>query len=529
MLNDEQRHAVMSDSKNILVLAGAGSGKTHTMISRVSRLVQDDVSVANILVLTFTNAAAFEMEERYRKDHKGKIAPNFCTFHSFCYSLITHDKAVRSAVGYTDIPNLPEEAALKMIDTMTKQQCGTRLSKDKLSGKVVLTLKEQFEYDVYWKQFKKLLKSNNYITFDIMCYDVCQLFKEDSSIIQKYKSQYKYIFVDEFQDTDPRQWEFVKSFTDSNLFVVGDVFQAIYAFRGADSSIIKTLSTDPEWETIKLNHNYRSTKQICKFANSINENSDSTYKVELVSSVDGEDVNIESIFNTQYVNPVMSEILSEIGTSNQNQFKSTAILCRTNSEVAAVKQVFDSLSIKYVSNDVHSDLANIAKSIVDETYLVRWLSTKLLSIQYIEYTKLCAIDASYNSEHKFIELYYKQYSIGPLYDSIQRIRQILYSNKLPYQRCFEVFRELGISNRLVDINSDISNEDLLNYIINITETSESSNIYVGTIHSVKGLEYDSVYVLSVNGPSFRLTSEELRNLYYVACTRAKSSLYVYID
>lgn len=528
MLNKEQQQAVMSDSKRILVLAGAGSGKTRTMISRVSRLVNDGVSVANVLVLTFTNAAAFEMEERYRKDHKGRISPNFSTFHAFCYSLISTDKNVRSALGYTEIPNLPDEAVIKMIETQTKQQCGTKLSKEKLSGKSVLTQKEQFEYDIYWKRFKQLLKLSGHITFDIMCYDVCQLFKDDSDIIQKYKEQYKYIFVDEFQDTDPKQWDFIKSFSDSNLFVVGDVFQAIYAFRGADSSIIKSLSTDPEWETIKLNYNYRSTKQICEFANNINKNSDNQYKVELVSDVEGNAVDVQPIFNTQYVNPVMEKILAEISISNQNQFKSVAILCRTNSEVSNVKQIFDSLSVKYISNDIHSDLANIAKSILDSEYLVRWLSTKLSAAQYAEYAKLCIVDETYNSEEKFMELYYTQYQVGPLYDSIQRIRHTLHSNKLQYQKCIDVFKELGISNRLVDITSDTSNEDLLNYIINITEDSKTSNIYVGTIHSVKGLEYDSVYVLGVDGPSFRLTSEELRNLYYVACTRAKSLLYVYI-
>lgn len=227
MLNRAQSEVVQSDAEKLLVLAGAGTGKTTTMLARISRLVDENkVDVQSILVLTFTNAAACEMRDRYRRSHHNQQTPTFCTFHSFCYSLIASNKDIANRLGYfKGTPDIADSTMLRKIHTMCKQKCSVKLSDDKLNGKVAVSKKEQFEKELYWKQYNKLLREQNLITFDIMCYEVCKLFSSNAVVIADYKKRYKYIFVYEFQDTDPKQWDFVSSFTHSNLFVCGDAKQ----------------------------------------------------------------------------------------------------------------------------------------------------------------------------------------------------------------------------------------------------------------------------------------------------------------
>ena len=523
-LNKGQYAAVHSDASKLLILAGAGTGKTYTMLSRISRLVSEGVNPHDILVLTFTNAAAFEMEERYKMNHKGRVPPSFSTFHAFCYRLIVNDDEIRNLVGYTDVPSIPDEHILKEVDTSVRQQCGTKLSSVKISGKGTLTMKEQFEFDLYWKKFKQVLKQRNLITFDIMCYDVCKLFTDFNPVTDKYKDTYKHIFVDEFQDTDPKQWAFVSSFKDANVFIVGDVFQSIYGFRGADSSIIKGLSTNKDWETIRLVENYRSTKQICNYANRINIDAFDSYRLDLESIRDGEDVCILETPYTSYVNPWLREVIADI---TLNLFGTVAILARTNAEVNNVKRILDDMGVMYNTNNNEEHVVGILKSVLDNEYMVGWLSTKLNSTRYVEWIKLCTWDEKYKTFDEFYTLYYNQMYIHEIINTVSTIRRILRDEKLlPYQRCVEILKELGLDNILVNTRAT-DPRDLVDHLIELCRKSSDSSIYVGTIHSVKGLEYDIVHLLGVDGESFQIRGEEMRNLYYVGVTRAKSKLYVY--
>jgi DNA helicase-2/ATP-dependent DNA helicase PcrA len=529
-LNKEQELAVNSRDKRILCLAGAGTGKTYSMISRINRLVDEDkVSTSNILVLTFTNAAAAEMTARYQRDHKGKLSPNFCTFHSFCYQLIARDVNIRNAIGYTEVPTIPTEVQLKSLRVKIKQKLGIKLSDAKLEGDLTLTAKEKFEYDLFWKQFKKSMKQEGYITFDMMCYDVCKLFVDDADVVQSYKNIYKYIFVDEFQDTDKKQFDFISSFTHSDLFVIGDVKQAIYSFRGADSSIIKSLAKDDEWTTIRLVHNYRSTKQICDFANQIGvSDKDPAYNIDLESDVEGNQVHVCPGVETKLANHQLKDCIAN-AIIDRDEFSGTlALLARTNAEVTTIKQILNNLNVTYTTNNKSTDAPDILKSALDDNYMVLWLSTKLNADKYTEYIRLCALDECYKQLDNFLELYRNNWTIYKCADKVYRIRQILDSDQLPYQKCMQIISELRLHNEIINIVSNDST-DIIDYLIEIAEKdiNKDALIYTGTIHSVKGLEYDTVLLFGVDSDSFRLTTEENRNLYYVGATRAKSELYVF--
>lgn len=525
-LNAQQQKAVDLNDDKILCLAGAGTGKTHSMIARISRIVSEGVDPSSILVLTFTNAAAFEMKERYRKIHTKQRPPEFRTFHSFCYSLLVSDKDIRKKLGYNRIPIIADEGMLKRIQTSARMQCGIKLTNKQLDGKSKLTPNQMYELELYNKAVRKLLKKDNLITFDILCYDICALFVEDDPVIFDYKQRYSYIFVDEFQDTDPRQYEFIRSFKSAKLFVVGDALQAIYSFRGADSSIIKRLAEDEQWTTVKLFDNYRSTKQICDFANENSIYADDAYRIAISSNRDGDEVEVIDIFGCDYGEDIDANTFPYILEALENSSGNSAILCRTNKEVSYMINYLDSQGIAYSTGKKNTDAIHILKSSIDNAYMVDWLSTFLNADNYANYIRYMALEPDKDPAKLFVDKFGGTKAIGPRLSTIFNIRRIFKGNGLKVQKCADVLKELGIKDIMIDTEATTVSE-VVEYLIDAIQQDNSSNLYVGTIHSSKGLEYDNVYLVGVEDRCFKLTNEENNNLYYVGITRAKSHLMVF--
>lgn len=526
-LNSQQAEAVNLTAKKILCLAGAGTGKTFSMISRISRLVDEGVDPSSILVLTFTNAAAFEMQQRYRKSHMNQQMPNFRTFHSYCYSLIATDPAIRKSLGYSKVPNIADEYDMQKLSQTALMQSGVHLSKKQIQQGNNLSIQQEYELDLYKKFLDKLLKQENLITFDILCYSVCDLFVKDAECIRNQKEQYKYIFVDEFQDTDPRQYDFVSSFKDANLFVVGDALQAIYSFRGADSSIIKRLANDPEWVTVKLYQNYRSTKPICNFANRMSTYADKSYRIEIASDKDGPTVFVDDGSMVSWNEPVDGIHCESVAVSLTECKGTSAVLCRTNAEVDYMIEFLESRGISCRTGKRNVDATHILKSVLDNRYMIDWLSTFLNANKYAEYIRISFIEDYQNPLQGFLENFGSARGIEERASCVLKIRSILKApGKLAFQRCSDILNVLDIKNVIIDTNA-ITVAEILDYLMSVVNEEESSDIYVGTIHSSKGLEYDNVFLLGVGDKSFKLNSEDNKNLYYVGITRAKTNLYVY--
>lgn len=522
-LNAQQYAVATSNHPKILCLAAAGAGKTHTMVSRLHRLVNDGVDPKSILVLTFTNAAAFEMQHRYIKDITTNDTPTFGTFHAFCYSLIIANSEIRMLLGYADIPRLANPAELKSLAVTVAQQCNIKLSQNKLHGRAMLSPKEQREYEMYWKKYNKLMRSQGLITFDIMCYEICELFRANIPLVAEYKHRYKHVFVDEFQDTDRYQWEFVESFSDSNLYVVGDVFQAIYQFRGGDSTLIKEMSVDPDWEVHKLPINYRSTVEICNYANRINAGADASFYLEMISDRSG--CEVEEIASQ---NHSIENIVDQICTSSHTGSK--AIIARTNAEVESVKYVLDKRMVPYTVKKQDDYISMLLRSAVDEEYAISWVSAYLNMEKFTEYTKLCAIFEEHRSMDNFAKLYGDCWEVKDVLDDYNQVVSILGEGIFPFQKCCAIIDYLHLDIPYSKIaTSAYENAEIVAYLTELYAANSDtvSDLYVGTIHSVKGLEFDVVYVLGVNSDSFKVTSEAMRNLFYVACTRAKHKLVVY--
>lgn len=542
MLNSAQQQAVDCNDKKILCLACAGAGKTQVLISRLWRLVsENDVDPRSILCLTFTRAAAFEMRARYEKLQKAsneamttymQIKPEISTFHAFCYSLVLHDADVRNKIGYKRPPKILEPASVKKYQKEAILQTNVKLPIKKLSRNIKRTRSEEQEFRLYDKAFRRLLKQKNLITFDILCEDVCKLFHSSDDCIAKYLQRYKYIMIDEFQDTDATQVKFMESFKDSSWFCVGDALQNLYSFRGTSNRFIKDYSQDDSWTKIRMDRNYRSTKQICAYANNESVYANPQYRIELVSDKTGEDVVEQYITQSDYSTEPVNQselyyLLSHIVPNHQ-----TAILCRTNAEVECICNFLEDHDVEYTTSKRDSTLENILRSSIDDQYLMDWLSTYMSSDKYANYIRLKTLEPNPNVKW-FVSTFGDIYWIHTYlrYIAVVRKRALaVLSNQMSVKDMISEISELfklDLSSE-VDYSNLTVKEAIEALIAQINETN-LSEVYCGTVHSVKGLEFDDVIISGVKGKHFKLNSEDNLNVYYVAITRAKEHLVVMLN
>ena len=498
MLNKQQQKVVDSTSPKLLCLAGAGTGKTHTMISKIVHYVEDlDVSPSSILCLTFTNAAASEMEARYLSQTTDVGSPYFGTFHKFCYSLIIQDEFIRRHLGYNSVPQVCSESQERLLCDKAQMLASTKLSRKAQALNYKPKPKERFEYRVFQKKLDWLLKTEALITFDRLCYRVCELFEQEHPLILQYLSKYRYVFVDEFQDTDLLQWKFVKSFLkNSHVCVVGDVRQNLYSFRGSTSDIIKQLSKDGGWETIKLEQNYRSSIEICDYANHIVKG----YQDDI------DDIELTSDHHGPKLRHAKTQVFdANIKTVLDDDCESIAIIARTNREVDHIKNICLQEKIPFTTK-LHNNLEGLIASALNEEFYHSYLLSHLPRDIRTETLRNLYLDPNYDImptclKHRS-DIIEEVEAIRES-DNLSEIEQILDSGGM-------TLHEIAESSMLQLATDDV-------------------RLYLGTIHSVKGLEFDSVYVYDVGGKHFKIYNEDMRNLYYVACTRAKSLLTIVSD
>lgn len=531
--NDQQLEAINSKERTILCLAAAGCGKTRTLIARAVRLVDEGVDPSSILCLTFTNAAAFEMKERYKKAPGVDLSlpiPEFRTFHGFCYSLIVKDSVVREKLGYTKIPELCDDNRMKEIKEEVKLQIGCTLSNSILDNDIPLSRKDQEMKNLFQKALIKKLKKDNLITFDIMCYNVCEMFVQNYECVEQYKQKYKYLNVDEMQDCDPKQFRFISSFPAStNFFLVGDVLQGIYQFRNCSNEFIKQLVKAPGWKVIKMFENYRSTQEICDFANNFSRYSKDEFRIVMHGQrSSGEKPEVIYGSFSSYNEPVDKDhlrILVEKLKENKNE---SAILCRTNKECAAVREALKEADIDYSSNSKPKETLDYLEAALSNSYMLEWLSSMLEARDYGDYLRMSALQA--NPDIKwFLANYSRVDKVKTHANKVSEIRNICSNTMIhPMEKFEKITKLLRVKTKCkFEGNEFTPNKEIIDMIKSQVADQQQNSIYVGTIHSAKGLEYDTVYVMGVNDRMFELGSEEMNNLYYVAMTRAKSHLTIF--
>lgn len=528
-LNEQQQLAVDSDSQRILCLACAGAGKTHVLISRICRLVNDGINPDNILCITFTNAAALEMEERYKaRVGKSNKIPEFRTFHSFCYSLLSRNPQVRNAIGYSYTPAIANDAMQKKMEKMAMLQCGLKFSSKDLQSPKELKTKDKEKYEIFYKAYRRQLAKNNLITFNILLEEICKLFYTDDPSILAYKIRYRHIFVDEFQDTDSIQIKFLNSFPNTSFFFVGDALQNLYSFRGTSNKYIKMLSENDDWEKIRMNRNYRSTKQICEYANEHSHYAKDSYRIPLESDKDGVEVNEieDSDYNFDRRFPITNECISSVVEELKSEDMDTAILCRTNAEVTYLQEQLKDYGIATHSDKKKDYVHSILKSAIDDEYFVNWMSVFLNSQAYSNYLLLSAKETKITSEW-FVNNFGKYPQIHELANKVFNVRRLILSTESVDELNEKISDMFGLDSYIFD---DCENKyDAIVDAIKTLDDAEVSGVYCGTVHSVKGLEFDRVIVINAGNPTFGLlgNDEENKNIFYVAVTRAKQKLIVF--
>ena len=587
-LNQNQQQAVVHEKGPMLVLAGAGSGKTSVLTNRIAYLIEQEISPANILAITFTNKAAREMKERVTK----LIGPDaryiqISTFHSFGLKIL---KENYEFLGYEkNFIILDSDDTLTVVKKLMKdlnmnpKYYNARELRSKISSaKNELITPEKFkkqEFDekvvTLYKKYCEKLKAGNSVDFDDLLILPIKLFEISPSILNSYQERYQYILIDEYQDTNEAQYVFSKMLSKKyrNIFAVGDNDQAIYAFRGANYKNILNFEKDyPDCKIILLEENYRSTKTILNAANSVIKHNKLRKDKNLWSNnEEGDKIKyIKTDDEKAEGDYVVKEIkkLKETGTS----YDDIAILYRTNAQSRAMEEALLKANIPYriigsfyfYNRKEIKDLLCYLRLInnpKDDVSLSRVINVPKRGIGNVTIANITARAEENNTSMFEAITSGKELAFKQLIEELTKMSE----NKTLTEIVELVLEKSGLKQELVEEKTleseirlenleefksitknyeneygEVSLDDFLNEISlvsDVTEHDEGNNkVSLMTVHSVKGLEYDDVFIIGMEEGIFPHYNsimegtndaiEEERRLCYVAITRAKKKLWI---
>lgn len=589
-LNDKQLEAVKSTEGPLLVLAGAGSGKTRVLTTRIAYLIKEkNVDPYNILAITFTNKAAKEMKERVIS-LIGNVGYDMqiSTFHSFGLSII---KSHYDKLGYK--PNftiLDSDDTLTLIKKIMKDaNIDSKMFNPKAIKNSISSAKNElispdgyskyvgseFESKVeeVYKQYQDRLLSNNALDFDDLLMKPIELFNNNPSVLKEYQERFKYILIDEYQDTNEAQYLLSKMMSAKykNICVVGDDAQAIYSWRGANYKNILNFEKDyKNPKVIYLEENYRSTKCILNAANDIIKNNiDKKDKNLWTNNEEGPKITYHKALDEKdeafYVSNEIKKLID-----NGTDKKEIAVLYRTNAQSRAMEDAMLASNIPYkvigsfyfYNRREIKDLISYLKLIYnhnDDTSLLRIINVpkRGIGLKTIENLSVKAISNNksiYESIDGGKELIFKDIiedlsksqenlSLTELVDLVldkSGMKQDLISEKsLDADIRLENLEEFkSITRNYEESNGVISLGQFLEDITLVSDIEEHKDnedvVTLMTIHSAKGLEFENVFVIGMeegifphrNSFEFREDLEEERRLCYVAITRAKKNLWL---
>ena len=603
-MNDMQQQAVFQTEGPLLILAGAGSGKTTVLVNRIAYILQCGLCRPwQILAITFTNKAARELKERICLNvPEGGDEIWAATFHSVCSRIL---RRFGDRIGYdshftiydTDDQRKVIKDILKSMSIDEKilphRSVLAAISQAKDEMKTPEDLSKEAGYDLRkvsiakaYAKYEARLKSSNAMDFDDMLLNTVRLFENCPDVLELYQNQFRYIMVDEYQDTNRVQYKFVSMLASKsrNLCVVGDDDQSIYRFRGATiENILSFENTFENAKVIRLEQNYRSTKNILAAANDvIVNNKQRKGKTLWTNNAEGEKITLYTAADERDEGMYIAKAILD-GVAKGRSFSDYAVLYRMNAQSNAVEsaltrsgiphriigghrfldreEIKDMLSyLQVISNpcdDVRltriinkprraigettiTRIANIASALGMSMYDVirdadRFpeLSRNLTNLR--EFYKLISglIEAANSNDYSLAELYdlvlehtnYKDFLIAEKENADERIDNVdeLMSNIVKFEEDYEEEASLDAFLEEIALQTDIDNYD-----------SGADSVTMMTMHSSKGLEFPVVFVVGMEEgifPSYQSTYEpdalnEEHRLAYVAITRAKEELYL---
>ena len=586
-LNKQQKEAVTHIDGPMLVLAGAGSGKTKVLTSRIAYLIENEVNPRNILAITFTNKAAKEMKDRV-VNLIGSSANyiQISTFHSLGLKMIKENYNI---LGYDkNFTILDSDDTLTVVKKIIKEMnlnpqfYNAKAIRNKISSakNELMSVSEfshvEFDKDIVriFEKYNSILKTNNSVDFDDLLVLPIQLLN-NSEVLDRYQELYKYILIDEYQDTNEAQYKFTKKLANKykNIFVVGDNDQAIYAFRGANFKNILNFEKDyPNCKTILLEENYRSTKMILNAANSVIKNNKERKDKNLWSNnPEGNKIKYIQADSDKEEGSYISSKIKELNNSGVN-YEDIAILYRTNAQSRLIEEEMLKNNIPY--RVIGSFYFYNRKEIKDLLCYLRLINNPHDDISL---TRVINVPKRGIGTKTMDNLDAKSNELGiSLFDAISDGKELVFKNLIlkMQEECENlsltemvdlVLNESGMKQELVNektLESEIRLENLeefksitknyeeefgvislsdflneISLVSDMSEHQESKNkVSLMTVHAVKGLEFDYVFVTGMEEGIFphynaindgsRSAIEEERRLCYVAITRAKKDLWL---
>ena len=601
-LNKTQKEAVEAVSGPVLIFAGAGSGKTRVLTHKLYHLVNEGLfKPEEILAVTFTNKAAKEMKERVLKLLKtSDLDLSMGTFHSICARVLREDIDVLGFSRHFAIYDVKDQLDLIKVlyesfeiskNLITPNQLRNQISlfKNKMMDSKELeskakTILEKTVAKIY-KEYQKNLKLNDALDFDDLLTFPLEIFKKKPSVLKKYQKRWKYILVDEYQDTNRAQFQFLTSLAGAheNICVVGDDDQSIYGWRGADvSNILDFEKTFSSCKVFKLEKNYRSTQEILNAATAVVMHNDNRASKNLVAANgSGETLGLlETIDEQEEASAVVSSIEKEIKL-NKRTFNKFSVLYRTNAQSRALEESFIRQGIPYnIIGSVRFYERKEVKNVIAYLRLVvnlkdtislrriinfpaRGIGAKTIDkcVEQAKKDKIEFIDVLKNPNDmeirgKQADALFKFYNIIIKYHDL---RKKLSASELARSLVEEIgilahfkeskepdakdrfdnvaelltsIEEFSVRNPDSELSTFLENVSLQTDIDNWNDTD--NRVTLMTIHSSKGLEFPVVFIAGMDEglfPLFRSLDdkselEEERRLFYVALTRAEEKVYL---
>lgn len=596
-LNEMQR-TIVTDTENAkLVTAGAGSGKTRILTHRICYLINEKgIRQENILAITFTNKATREMKERIEKMVGGVCNVTIKTFHSFCASLLREN--ISKLDGFDRFFSVYDDKAQKDllkkvikdlgVDEDISKKCDYHISNAKNQG---MTPSEYLKDNRYepniedivrvYREYQEQLKINNALDFDDLLLKTLELFETCPQVLAYYQERYKYIHVDEFQDTNLVQYKILKLLGDKyrNVFVVGDEDQCIYCWRGANIGNINEFIKDFNPTIYKLEQNYRSTKNIIKMANTLIKNNTARIdKTLFTENADGEEVTFhqgeDEKDEAEYVARMIYSLksrginLNEIGilmrlTSLSGNFEQKLLNYNIPYKTSGIMKFFERLEVKnilaYLSivvnpkdNDKVTRIINypkrgIGQATIDKLESISRESRRPLTDLIENFRQLDISNTIKNKIEPFSNLLMdlkNAYQTKGLAEFAEYVIDRAEIKEIYSGNTEEDIDRKGNINQLLQFIKDYEylNDDanLADYLESVTlqsdliDDEEENAVSISTIHASKGLEFDYVFLIGLEEGKFPLSRamdsaeelEEERRLMYVGITRAKQKLYL---
>jgi DNA helicase II / ATP-dependent DNA helicase PcrA len=563
-LNSEQKEAVLATDGPMIVLAGAGSGKTRVLTFKVLYLISQRIAnPEDILMVTFTNKAANEMKERIEKYIREEnlqtgTSPLVATFHSLCAKILRIDgKYVGLSQSYVIYDEQDQKDAIKEVFkllnlSIKEYKPASVLATISQAKNELISANEYLNYAKgHFQQivakvyvlYQKLLLENNALDFDDLLLKTVELFTKNPQVLEKYKDKFKYILVDEYQDTNHAQYILTKMLASkwNNICVVGDFSQSIYSWRGADfQNLIKFKDDFKNVKTFNLSQNYRSTQKILDASYAVISKNSTHPVLELwTENQGGEEI---VLFEARNEHNEAEFILEQIASLKYQQpdlkFSDIAILYRTNAQSRVIEEVFIHHSLPYVL--IGGTRFYDRKEIKDILAYLRLLANEKDSVskKRIEklgkgrFEKFLEFKDKANSENATLELMdnvIKSTGYLSLYDE---------KDEEDLQRLENIKELRSVAIEFPNLNNFLENVALVEqeYMPDHPQKDRTKKNAVNfmTLHAAKGLEFSVVFIVGMEEGLFphsrtlmdKNELEEERRLCYVGMTRAKHKLYL---